>query len=153
MTLTKACARHMSDRGIFQWNEYYPSAEVFKNDIENDELFVLEIQNDLIGVVAITTTMDEDYSAVKWLTPNKNNVYIHRLAVHPNHQGNGYAQKLMAFAESRARQSNFRSVRLDTFSQNKKNQRFYEQRGYTKLEDIYIPLQSEHPFHCYELVL
>jgi len=59
----------------------------------------------------------------------------------------------MAFAETYARNKNFAAVRLDTFSQNKRNQRFYEIRGYTKLTDIYFPKQSEHPFHCYELVL
>ncbi|MGM0391936.1 MAG: GNAT family N-acetyltransferase, partial [Bacteroidota bacterium] len=30
---------------------------------------------------------------------------------------------------------------------------FYESRGYQKLGDIYFPKQSEHPFHCYELIL
>jgi hypothetical protein len=27
--------------------------------------------------------MDEFYSKVKWLTPNKNNIYLHRLAIDP----------------------------------------------------------------------
>ena len=52
-----------------------------------------------------------------------------------------------------ARENDFDSVRLDTFSQNKRNQKFYEARGYKKLENIYFPKQSTHPFNCYELVL
>lgn len=153
MALTKACAMHMSERGIFQWNENYPSEEVFEKDISRGELHVLSDKNELIGVIAITTAMDKEYVPVKWLTLNENNVYIHRLAVHPKYQGNGYAQKLMSFAEARARQANYKSIRLDTFSQNSRNQKFYEQRGYIRLQDVYFPLQSEHPFHCYELVL
>ena len=50
-------------------------------------------------------------------------------------------------------ENNFVSIRLDTFSQNKRNQQFYEQRNYVKLENIYFPNQSEFPFHCYEKVL
>ena len=59
----------------------------------------------------------------------------------------------MNFAENHARKHNFESVRLDTFSKNKRNQKFYESRGYKRLGDIYFPKQSEAPFHCYELVL
>lgn len=153
LIITKACAHNMMEKGIFQWNEEYPSAEAFEKDIERNELFVLEEATKIIGTVVISTLMDNEYVPVKWLTPNSNNVYIHRLAVDPNFQGMGYAQKLMDFAENSARKNDFISVRLDTFSQNKSNQKFYEKRGYQRLEDIAYPKQSEHPFHCYELVL
>ena len=59
----------------------------------------------------------------------------------------------MKFAEHYAQENNVLSIRLDTFSQNKRNQKFYELRGYKKLGDIFFPKQSKHPFHCYELVL
>jgi ribosomal protein S18 acetylase RimI-like enzyme len=75
------------------------------------------------------------------------------LAVSPAFQKKGYARKLMDFAESFAKQNAAVSVRLDTFSQNKRNQRFYENRGYQRLGNIYFPKQSQHPFYCYELVL
>jgi ribosomal protein S18 acetylase RimI-like enzyme len=143
----------MIDNQIYQWNEHYPSATVFENDIERDELYVLEIAKKVVGTIVITTLVDEEYLPIKWLTPNSNNVYIHRLSVHPEHQGKGYAQKLMDFAENNAKEKGYLSIRLDTFSQNKRNQKFYEKRGYQRLGDIFLPKQSEHPFHCYELVL
>ncbi|MBB5266739.1 ribosomal protein S18 acetylase RimI-like enzyme [Algibacter amylolyticus] len=106
----------------------------------------------IIGSITISTFMDTEYQPISWLTEN-NNIYIHRLAVHPNYQGKGYAQQLMDFAELYPRQNKYASVRLDTFSQNKRNHKFYELRGYQKLGDIYFPKQSSYPFHCYELVL
>jgi len=153
LTITKACASFMISKGIFQWNEHYPSKEAFINDIKRKELYLLEESKTSIGTVVISNHMDEEYIPIKWLVENDNNLYIHRLAVHPNFQGNGNAQKLMDFAENYAHQNNYKSVRLDTFSQNNRNQKFYETRGYQKLGDIYFPKQSEHPFHCYELVL
>jgi len=153
LTLTKACAAHMIEKGIYQWNEHYPSKEIFVKDITRSELFVLEKNGSIIGTVVISTLMDEEYKNVQWLTPNLKNIYIHRLCVSPNEQGNGHAQKLMDFGEQYAADNRFESIRLDTFSQNKRNQKFYETRGYQKLGDIYFPKQSEHPFHCYELVL
>ena len=153
ITICKVCAAYMISNGIYQWNEHYPSTAVFKKDIERGELYVLENDKKVIATIVISTLIDDEYLPVKWLTPTANNVYIHRLSVHPDHQGKGYAQKLMDFAENHAKKYNFISVRLDTFSQNKRNQKFYETRGYHQLGDIFFPKQSEHPFHCFELVL
>lgn len=153
LTITRACAKKMEENGIFQWNEHYPSKEAFIKDIERYELFVIEENRTVQGTIVISTLMDDEYKPIKWLTPNGNSTYIHRLSVHPNFQGKGFAQQMMDFAEAYSRENGFVSVRLDTFSQNKRNQRFYEQRGYQKLGDIFFPKQSDHPFHCYELVL
>lgn len=153
LKITKACAAHMIRNNILQWNEFYPNALAFERDIEHDECYVIEIESEVIGCITISTLMDEEYVPIDWLTPNENNIYIHRLAVHPEYQGKGYAQQLLSFAEDYAKTNTYASIRLDTFSQNKRNQKFYERRGYKKLGDIYFPKQSEHPFHCYELVL
>ncbi|CAM3437958.1 GNAT family N-acetyltransferase [Zobellia roscoffensis] len=153
LTVTKVCATAMIQQGIYQWNENYPSKQAFETDIERGELYILQEDNQIIGSIVLSTLMDEEYVPIKWLTPTGKNIYIHRVAVHPDYQGKGYAQKMMAFAENYARENRFESIRLDTFSQNKRNQRFYEARGFQRLGDIFFPKQSEHPFHCYELVL
>ncbi|WP_116771727.1 GNAT family N-acetyltransferase [Maribacter litoralis] len=153
LTMTNACRIAMEANGIYQWTTEYPSQKAFEKDIDRNELYVLLEDNAIIGCIVISLLMDDEYKNVAWLTPNGINYYIHRLAVHPKYQGKGCAQRLMDFGENFARENNALSVRLDTFSQNKRNQKFYEQRGYAKLGDIFFPNQSEHPFHCYELVL
>ena len=152
LIVTKACAQAMIADGIYQWNEDYPSYGAFEKDIEIGQLWVLKDDGNIIGSVVISELIDEEYKAVVWLTPNAKNMYIHRLAIHPNSQGKGLAQKLMDFAEAYAKENDFVSVRLDTFSVNARNNTFYKKRGYQKLGDVYFPKQSEHPFHCYELV-
>jgi len=151
--ITNACANYMIGNGVFQWNEHYPSKAAFNRDLDRNELFVLEFQGKVIGCVVISTFMDKEYLPVNWLTENKKNLYVHRLAIHPDHQGNGYAQELMAFAENLVIKKEYVSIRLDTFSQNSRNQKFYELRGYKRLGSIYFLHQSEYPFYCYELVL
>ena len=152
ITITRACALKMNSEKIFQWNEHYPTKEAFEKDFQRGELYVLVNSENIIGSVVISTLKDEEYNDVTWLTEDGNNIYIHRLAVHPEYQHQGYAKQLMNFAEETAQKNNAVSVRLDTFSQNKRNQKFYETRGYQKLESIYFPKQSKHPFYCYELV-
>lgn len=150
--LTQACAKAMIAKNIYQWNEHYPKKERFQTDIELQELYVFE-ETRIKGIIVLTEIMDDEYFPIEWLTKNNNNLYIHRLAVHPDYWGKGYAQRLMNFAEEFAKKKRYQSIRLDTFSQNKRNQKFYETRGYRRLGDIYFPKQSKHPFHCYELIL
>ncbi|GAA4273356.1 GNAT family N-acetyltransferase [Aquimarina gracilis] len=113
--LTKACGAAMIAKGIYQWNEHYPTLDRFQKDIELRELFVLD-EVKIKGIIVLTEIVDEEYIPVKWLTENKNNLYVHRLAVDPEYWGQGYAQQLMNFAENHARNNQYASVRLDTFS-------------------------------------
>ena len=152
LVITRACARYLISQNIYQWNDVYPSKNAFEKDVSRNELFVLLIENNIIGCIVLTPKIDKEYLPVKWLTPNIKNLYVHRLAIHPDYQGKGFAQKLMDFAENLAIKNNYSSIRLDTFSKNIRNQKFYELRGYKKLGRIYFPNQSNDPFYCYEVV-
>ncbi|WP_029033114.1 GNAT family N-acetyltransferase [Salinimicrobium terrae] len=152
-SLTEACAVKMQEKGIFQWNEHYPSMEKLQQDINKQELFLLEEREQLLGIIVLTPQMDEEYIPIDWLTESGNNLYVHRLATEPSTWGSGNGQRLMDFAEDYAREQNYDSLRLDTFSQNKRNQQFYARRDYQRLGNVYFPKQSRHPFYCYELVL
>ena len=153
LVLTRACALAMEAEGIFQWNSHYPSEEVFVRDVSQGALSVFEREKKVCGCIMFSNEKDAPYNSVTWLTPDQQNLYIHRLAVHPHFQKQGIARSLMDFAEAFAATHQFQSIRLDTFSQNPRNIRFYESRDYKRVGDIYFPKQSPFPFHCYEKVL
>jgi len=97
---------------------------------------------------------DPEYVEINWSTNDSDrNIVVHRLAVSPHHQGKGIARKIMDFAERWAAENNFDAIRLDTFSQNPRNQKFYKNRGYTELGSVYLSYKKEHPYFCYELLL
>ena len=153
LNITKSCANDMIQNGIYQWNEHYPDKDSFVNDAINNELYVYVENEKLIACISLCNEMDEVYIPVNWISENYNNLYIHRLAVHPDFQKKGVGKALMDFAEKFARKKEYKSIRLDTFSVNKRNLKFYESRGYHQLESIYFPKQSEFPFYCYELII
>ena len=153
MEITKACAIDLITKNIFQWNEKYPSIEVFKKDIEKNTLYVCKNELKITGCISICTDKDEEYENVKWITEDFKNLYLHRLAVHPEYQKKGIGKFIMDFAEEYAKLNGFKSIRLDTFSQNKRNNRFYKSRQYVQLGDIFFPMQSKFPFHCYEKII
>lgn len=148
--ITEACTQHLIDQNIFQWNLNYPSLAVFKKDIEEDALYVYLNKEKIVGCIMFSEEKDPLYNTVNWLTPDGQNLYIHRLAVHPKYQKLGIARQLMDFAENFAQHSQMKSIRLDTFSQNPRNIRFYKARGYNYRGDVYFVNQSKHPFHCFE---
>lgn len=154
LELTRACARHMIGQGIYQWNEVYPNEAAFFSDLHQKSLWVYAPENHPIGCVSFYTEMDPEYKTMDWLVPESKHLYVHRLAVHPEHQGQNIARTLMDFAEENARSLGCASVRLDTFSQNPRNLKFYDNRGYKKTGGmLYFPKQSEYPFVALELSL
>ena len=150
--ITQACARHMIGQGIFQWNEQYPSLAAFEKDLQNDELYVIGEEGKVKGAIVISTRMDDIYTPINWIAETSLNGYLHRLCVHPESQGKGYARQLLDYAEDLLKKQGCLSVRLDTFSKNLRNQRLYEARGYKKRDDVYFLHKSPDPFHCYELI-
>lgn len=155
ITITQACANYLISKNIFQWNAHYPNIKAFEGDLKREELYVLvdPISEEIIGCITISILKDSEYEAVNWLTEDRLNYYLHRLAIHPDFQHQGNAKILMDFAEDFTKAQQAISIRLDTFSLNTRNQKFYKNRGYKRLTNIYFPKQSEAPFYCYELVL
>ena len=153
LRLARACGATMRAAGIFQWNDTYPSEAAFLGDISRGELWVFEAGSGPIACLALSEIKDPEYERVAWGTPDLGARYIHRLAVHPRVQRQGLGSKLMDFAEARATAEGATALRLDTFSRNAGNQRFYETRGYRRLGAIYFPNQSAYPFYCYERAL
>ena len=151
--ITEACARHMIAQGIFQWNENYPDLAVLTKDVKEGSVYVVEAQEKIIGCVMFSMVMDNFYKDIAWLTPNAKQLYVHRLAVHPQEQGKGIARSLMDFGEQLARENECLSVRLDTFSKNPRNNRFYQARKYQHVGEVFFAQKSPHPFYCYEKVL
>ena len=55
MIITKACAKAMIEKGIYQWNEHYPSKSAFENDLKRKELYILEVDSQVVGCIVIST--------------------------------------------------------------------------------------------------
>jgi len=154
LALTKACGKHMRDNGIDQWDENYPDYDSLLNDLKTETLFTYREGNEILGIIVLNSSQDEEYSAMNWSTSEDDrNIVVHRLAVHPEHQGKGIARSIMDFAEKWAADNNYDAIRLDTFSQNPRNQKFYTNRGYTELGSVYLKYKKDHPYFCYEMLL
>ncbi len=128
MALTRQVVLHLQQTGIEQWDEHYPTAVDFLEDIRAGEFFVAELAGQLLGGICLNTTELEGYETADWQAETF--LVVHRLLISPEFQGKGIAFQLMTFAEQEARWQGKASVRLDCFTENPRARALYERLGY-----------------------
>lgn len=139
--------------GFKQWSieEDYPNYNSFLQDIEKNSLYVFEIENIVVGMMAIYKGIDENYKTIdgKWLTNNTNYTTVHRLAVKKEYYWRGIAKQLLEFAIN----SSTSSIRIDTHPKNIPMNSLIKKLGFTFCGTIYIKnCKIEPSRNAYELI-
>jgi len=143
-----SCRIALRERGVMQWDTTYPSVDTVEDDIANKTLFVLTADEDCVGVVTLDANADAAYASLKWKFEEPA-LIVHRLCIRPRLQGRGFGHRLMQFAEDRVSAGDYRSIRLDAYSQNASAVKFYQQRGYRQVGQIFFPRRPL-PFYLFE---
>jgi ribosomal protein S18 acetylase RimI-like enzyme len=149
MALVRRVVPLMQAAGNFQWNADYPNEEVFQADIDQQQLWVAELDGQLAGVAALTNDQDPEYADADW-DVTEPAVVTHRLAVNPAAQGRGVARALLQQAEAVAQAQGLTVLRVDTNSENAATQRLFPQLGYRFAGEIALAIRPGQRFLCYE---
>jgi GNAT superfamily N-acetyltransferase len=135
--------------GNFQWDDTYPNAAAFEEDIALGQLWVADADGDIGGVSAITTEQYPEYADVG-LDVNETAIVTHRLAVSPGYQGRGIAAMLMDQAEKVALERGIKTLRVDTNTANKATQSLFPKIGYRFAGEMGLEFRPGLRFYCYE---
>lgn len=149
MQLIKNVVPIMQASGNFQWDEHYPNAEVFQNDIDKEQLWIALAGERLAGVAALTTDQEPEYAQVGW-DLNDPAIVTHRLAVDPEFRGRGIAVALLEMAEQIALQRNISVLRIDTNTANEATKTLFPKLGYQFAGEIGLSFRPGLRFFCYE---
>ncbi len=136
----------MESKKIYQWDELYPDKETLLRDIERSEMRVLSTQTRVVACITLNTEESPEYRTVQWRHAGPALV-VHRLTVDPAWQGQGFATKLMIHAERHARETQFRTLRLDAYTENPGAMALYIKLGYAKAGTVTF---RKGLFNCYE---
>jgi ribosomal protein S18 acetylase RimI-like enzyme len=147
-SIVDRCRIALRERGIFQWDDIYPTREVVAADIAGGRLYALTAAGRCHAVVTVDTVQDDQYVTVPW-TSAEPALVVHRLCVDPVAQGRGLGRRLMDYVEAHAKHHRFASVRLDAYSGNAEAVAFYRRRGYREAGQVYFPRRTL-PFYCFE---
>jgi ribosomal protein S18 acetylase RimI-like enzyme len=152
MDLIRNCIEDMRSQGIFQWDEKYPTREIFQHDIETGSLHAVKRDNEIVGIVSMTEEQPPEYSTVNWSAQGGRILVVHRLAVNPVWHRRGIAGKLLNHVEEYATKNKYTSIRLDAYSGNPRALGLYEKHRYKRVGQVHFP-RRDLPFYCYEKVL
>jgi ribosomal protein S18 acetylase RimI-like enzyme len=149
MLIVKEAVPLMQAAGNFQWNDTYPNPEAFSQDITLNQLWIAEIDSQLVGASAITTEQYPEY-AEAGLDINQPAIVTHRLVVSPKHRGQGIAEALLLEAEFEAMRQNIPLLRIDTNKENAVAQKLFIKLGYVFAAEIGLAFRPGMRFVCLE---
>ena len=134
--LISAAAAALSESGIDQWDNQYPSVTDIESDIANGEAFGLFENGKLEAYMAMNQYNDPQYLEIKFKGDDASAITMHRLSVSPGLQGNGLAGLMINFAEDYARSNGYTSIRLDAFTKNSAALKLYKKHNYINLGTV-----------------
>lgn len=137
----------MESKGIHQWDDIYPDEETIKIDLSDGHLYVYEDNENIKGIIVLNESQEEEYKSIRWKFNSGRQLIVHRLCVDPHFQGQGIARQLMTYAEEYGKESQYESIRLDSFIDNNRACNFYNKLGYAKVGIVSF---RKGKFYCFE---
>jgi len=135
----------------------YPVRETAIKGIKNNSLFVLKLNNKILGTVILNHEPEIAYNDVTWgiEAKYKDIIVIHTLAVHPKNINKGVGINLMDFAKIYGKEQKIKTIRLDVSIHNKPAIALYEKCGYNYVGtvDLRLNIPDLVWFKLYELIL
>ncbi len=146
MDIVAQTVAQMRRDGNDQWDESYPTREVFAADVDAGALWVVESAG---GVVGFVVADEEEPGGYADLPFSGEALVIHRFAVDTSRRRAGVASRLESHVCALARERGLDWVEVDTHSTNAGMQAFLEGRGFRKVGEM-IFFGKDRPFCCYE---
>lgn len=150
LVMYQKARKELQDNDIHQWDQHDPSQQMIYNDIAAGNLYVAKEGEKILGSIVLNEEKEEPkHEDVDWIVPEHPTLYLHRLVVHPDYQGEGTGNELMHFAEDYAKKHGYTSIRLEAYEENEVAHHLYQKFGFKKAGEAYYP-RREVPFVCYE---
>ncbi len=140
MNIIRQAQDYFKAQGIDQWQNNYPNLQDINNDINNENGYVLIMDNMIVGTVALTFDGDKNYETVyegNWIS-NSKYATIHRLAVDSNNKGHGLASVIFKNIENICLNIDIHSIRVDTHEENLQMQKLLNKEGFQYCGVIYL---------------
>ncbi|WP_028777133.1 GNAT family N-acetyltransferase [Shimazuella kribbensis] len=141
--------RDLEENDIYQWDHNDPSIQMLQEDIKAGDLYVAVKGDDILGSIVLNDEKEPEHKDVDWSVDKGRALYLHRLVVHLDFQGEGTGKALMNFADEYAEKHGYTSIRLDAYEENEVARGLYENFGYEEVGKVFFP-RRDVPFYSYE---
>ena len=112
--------------------DVYPSQEFLIHSIENNHLYIGEINENIAACMAVNHEYNDGYQKISWSVKAKDSelFVIHALGVHPEYSGEGIAKQMVRKVIKTAHEQKIKAIRLDVLAGNIPAERVYTQMGF-----------------------
>lgn len=135
--------KYLKEQGSPQWqNGHEPHAAVIREDIKKKASYVLTLNGEIVGTVALIAEKDPIYEAIdgKW-QGNGPYVSLHHVAVSQNYRGKGLGKTLLTSAIQQAQLLGFEDIRIDTYPANQPMLTLINKLGFVYCGMIFFPFE------------
>jgi GNAT superfamily N-acetyltransferase len=124
---------------IDQWQDGYPTTDIFEQDIVQKKCYVAESEGNVIAVATIAFNFEPNYEHIdgQWLNAGDFAV-IHRLATAIKFTKKGVAQKIFCAVEKMCRKKSISSIKIDTHEGNIPMQNLLKKNGFVYCGNIFL---------------
>jgi len=134
-TMYEKIIDNMNGNNIRVWNAIYP-CESFREDIENNSLYVLTGNGDIIAAFALCAANDGE-GFLKWENVKEKALYMDRLGVNVAYSRKGIGGVMLNYARELAKQKDAKYLRLFVVNVNKPAINLYLKNGFRRVAGIF----------------
>lgn len=145
MNIIKQAQYYFKTQGIDQWQNNYPNPEIIRNDIFNNNSYILLDDNKIVATAVISFDGDKNYDVIydgKWLSNDKFAV-VHRIAVDNSYKGTGISSIVLEYAEKICLGKGVYSIKVDTHKENLSMQKLLRKNKFQYCGVIYLEDNNE----------
>lgn len=142
MKIIDDAKHYLASKNIDQWQNGYPNEKQIRNDIANQESYVVvNADGSVMGTTMFTTDSEPTYRVIEggeWIIDeSKPYGVIHRMAVNDDFRGFGVAKYIFEQCHSMLTKQGIQSLKIDTHEENLAMQSLIKGQGYQYCGIIY----------------
>lgn len=118
--------------------DIYPAPEFLQESIAAQELYLAEMDGQIISVMVVNHKYNEGYKEVKWSidVADEELLVIHALGVSVKYAGRGIAKQMVQTVFDLAKENEIKTVRLDVLDGNLPALKCYTKMGFTYVDTL-----------------
>lgn len=126
------------DSGAGWVNGIYPDDNMIQDAVDNNQYYVYELDNTIVGGMIINEAYTDGYESVEWQIATREGEFIsiHALGVMPTARGKGIAKKLVKFAQDYGKTHNYKAIRIDVYGVNEAGKKLYPSTGFVLVDTV-----------------
>ena len=135
--------QYLKEQGSPQWQDgHEPHEGVIREDIQKKASYVLTLEDEVVGTIALIAENDPVYEAIEgeWQGEGPY-VSLHHVAVSQKHRGIGLGKNLLMLAIKQAQALGYEDIRIDTYPANQPMLSLIEKCGFAYCGMVYFPFE------------